>query len=197
VTLGAVDRVAVERFVEHALLGPFDLTIRMVQEVPVAIDRVRRQVVLARFIGKLAVDHGVLELRRRLDPPVDTHTPATVTRNATADPEGAARSDAAYGDTTHGDTTQDETGQDETTQDETTQDDTRQNNTGQNDAGYRSRIPEVAELALPDYEHLPAAHIVAKLAGLQQSDRDAIELFESNHRHRRTILGKLEQLRRP
>ncbi len=152
------------------MLGPFDLSIRMVQEVPVALDRVRRQLVLARFIGKLAVDHGVLELRRRLDPSAAAHTSATVTASASADPGAAAGNDAAYDDTAEDDTTA-------------------------GGVGTESRIPESAELELPDYEHLPAAHIVAKLAGLQQSDRDAIEVFESNHRHRRTILGKLEQLR--
>lgn len=51
------------------------------------------------------------------------------------------------------------------------------------------------ELALPDYEQLPAAHIVAKLDRLTQDERDAIEEFESAHRNRRTIIGKLDRLR--
>ena len=55
-------------------------------------------------------------------------------------------------------------------------------------------IPDAADLALPDYEHLPDAHVVAKLAGLTAAERDDIEAFETAHRHRRTILGKLRQL---
>jgi hypothetical protein len=51
------------------------------------------------------------------------------------------------------------------------------------------------DLVLPDYDHLPAAHVVAKLASLEQFERDAIERYELAHRHRRTILGKLDQLR--
>jgi hypothetical protein len=51
------------------------------------------------------------------------------------------------------------------------------------------------DLVLPDYDHLPAAHVVAKLASLTQRERDAVEEYETANRHRRTILGKLDQLR--
>ena len=54
---------------------------------------------------------------------------------------------------------------------------------------------EAAILALPDFDQLPAAHIVGKLAGLTQAERDDIEVYEVAHRHRRTVLGKLDQLR--
>jgi hypothetical protein len=55
---------------------------------------------------------------------------------------------------------------------------------------------EVEVLALPDYDQLPAAHIVGKLEGLTQLERDSIELYETAGRHRRTVLGKLDQLRK-
>ena len=51
-------------------------------------------------------------------------------------------------------------------------------------------------LALPDYDQLPAAHIVGKLEGLTQSERDNVELYEAAGRRRRTVLGKLDQLRK-
>lgn len=51
------------------------------------------------------------------------------------------------------------------------------------------------DLALPDYDQLPAAHIVSKLAGLTIAERADIEAYETAHRHRRTVLGKLDQLR--
>ncbi|WP_395155096.1 hypothetical protein [Ilumatobacter sp.] len=54
----------------------------------------------------------------------------------------------------------------------------------------------VEALALPDYDQLPAAHIVGKLQGLTQAERDFIELYETAGRHRRTVLGKLDQLRK-
>jgi hypothetical protein len=53
------------------------------------------------------------------------------------------------------------------------------------------------ELALPDYDTLPAIDIVAKLQNLSPTDRDAIERYEAAHRKRRTVLGKLAQLAGP
>jgi hypothetical protein len=50
-------------------------------------------------------------------------------------------------------------------------------------------------LALADYDHLSSAQIVGKLEGLDDVERGAIERYEIAGRHRRTILGKLEQLR--
>ena len=50
------------------------------------------------------------------------------------------------------------------------------------------------DLALPDYDTLPAIDIVAKLDTLDADDRAAIERYERAHRQRRTVLGKLAQL---
>jgi hypothetical protein len=60
----------------------------------------------------------------------------------------------------------------------------------------RSPSPvDAASLALADYDHLPASDIVALLDGLEPSERSAIEAYERAGRHRRTVLGKLDQLR--
>lgn len=63
------------------------------------------------------------------------------------------------------------------------------------DDGEPATIPAVEDLPLPDYDLLPAAHVVAALGDLEQHERDAIEAYERAGRHRRTILGKLDQLR--
>jgi hypothetical protein len=55
--------------------------------------------------------------------------------------------------------------------------------------------PDVTTLGLADYDHLSSAQIVGKLAGLDATERHEIERYERAGRHRRTILGKLEQLR--
>jgi hypothetical protein len=41
-------------------------------QVPAVVGRVQREIVLARFIGKLAVDQGLAELRQRLEAIVPT-----------------------------------------------------------------------------------------------------------------------------
>jgi hypothetical protein len=61
--------------------------------------------------------------------------------------------------------------------------------------GPASRPPEADSLPIADYESLAASQVVARLAGLDRDDLAAIEAFERAHRSRRTVLGKVEQLR--
>jgi hypothetical protein len=156
----------VARIAELAVSVPLELSARLIEavpavaeKVPAAADRVRREVVLARFIGKLAVDQGLRELRGRLvptheAPPGESADPEPVP-SATAAPAAPAAPTASS-----------------------------------------STEPSVAvgELALADYDHLSSAQIVAKLTDLEPSERAEIGAYERSHRHRRTILGKLEQL---
>ncbi len=55
--------------------------------------------------------------------------------------------------------------------------------------------PEAAGLAIPGYDTLSASQVVERLDGLSASDLDAVRRYESANRNRRTILGKLDQLR--
>ena len=56
-------------------------------------------------------------------------------------------------------------------------------------------VPDVEGLALADYDHLPASHIISKLDGLTSGEVGAIERYEVANRGRRTVLGKIDQLR--
>ncbi len=49
-------------------------------------------------------------------------------------------------------------------------------------------------LAIPGYDSLSASQVVEHLAGLGGADLEAVRLYESSHRNRRTILGKIDQL---
>lgn len=53
---------------------------------------------------------------------------------------------------------------------------------------------DLADLALEGYESLAASQVVARLERLQPAELERIRDFEANHRGRRTILGKIEQL---
>jgi hypothetical protein len=124
----------------------------LLDQVPAAISRVQREIVLARFLGKLAVDQGVREFRQRIGSlvaPVEGVEPIEKIETGPAPDVGVAV-DHQLAATT---------------------------------------------LALADYDHLPASDIVSMLAGLEPNERDAIEAYELQGRHRRTILGKLAQLR--
>lgn len=52
-----------------------------------------------------------------------------------------------------------------------------------------------AGLPIDDYESLAASQVVARLERLDNDGLAAIEQFEVAHRGRRTILGKIDQLR--
>lgn len=56
--------------------------------------------------------------------------------------------------------------------------------------------PIAAEtLAIAEYDSLAASQVVARLAALAAGELDAIERYETAGRARRTILGKIAQLR--
>lgn len=126
----------------------------LLDQVPAIIERVQREIVLARFIGKLAVDQGLAEVRQRVGAIVAP--PGSPDDGDQRSSEQLRRSpDASAG-------------------------------------------PAVAadELALADYDHLPAAAIVSKLDGLEPDELDAIETYERAGRGRRTVLGKIDRLRK-
>ncbi len=128
----------------------------LLDQVPAAIGRVQREIVLARFLGKLAVDQGVREVRQRIESlvaPVETVESPDREHDGHLNDVGNVADDVA------------------------------------------DHVIDSGTLALADYDHLPASDIVSMLAGLEADERDAIEAYELQGRHRRTILGKLAQLR--
>jgi hypothetical protein len=149
-----------ERAFAAAFYAPIGLGAKVVDDLPGAITKARQQLVFARFIGKLAVDQGVRELRGRLDGRNSPDPGSPTYRAATEQPDPEPSMQGSGGDMSD-----------------------------------LSVSPTPDELALPDYDQLPAAHIVGKLAGLTSAELDAIEAYEVAHRHRRTVLGKINQLR--
>ena len=157
-----------------ALVVPIEVTSRLVDAVPAVVDkvpaaaeRVKREVVLARFLGKMVVDQGVRELQTRLTPhDAETSSAVMATSTPTASVAEVRTEPPAAPPERHDD------------DDDVLDDD----------------VPDVASLALADYDHLSSAQIVGKLDGLDAAERRSIERYERAGRHRRTILGKLAQL---
>ena len=54
--------------------------------------------------------------------------------------------------------------------------------------------PGSDDLPIPGYDALSASQVVERLAGLGRDELDAVHAYETAHRQRRTILGKIEQL---
>jgi len=51
-----------------------------------------------------------------------------------------------------------------------------------------------ADLPIDEYESLAASQVVARLSGLAPADLHRVRNFEADHRGRRTVLGKIDQL---
>jgi hypothetical protein len=149
-----------ERALAAAIYAPIGLGAKVVDDLPDAVAKARQQLTFARFIGKLAVDQGVRELRGRLDGLSNPVAQSEAKSAAPQRPNLTPPTDDVLPD-----------------------------------VAVPSVSPEPDELALPDYDQLPAAHIVGKLAGLSSAELDSVEAYESAHRHRRTVLGKIIQLR--
>lgn len=142
--------VMVRAALDVLVFAPLGLGARLVEDAPGAVVNARRELSNARFIGRLAVDQGIKQVRAHFDAssePVSPVSPVTPERVAADPAEVAGPSDLSAHD-----------------------------------------------LALPDYDTLPAIDIVGKLETLDVVDREAIERYESANRQRRTVLGKLAQL---
>ncbi len=55
-------------------------------------------------------------------------------------------------------------------------------------------VPSVDALPIADYDELSASQVVERLEGLDRESLDAIRAYETGHRGRNTILGKIAQL---
>jgi hypothetical protein len=61
-------------------------------------------------------------------------------------------------------------------------------------AAATAAAPDVDSLPIPDYDELSASQVVERLAGLDAASLERIRHYESAHRARTTILGKIAQL---
>lgn len=57
-----------------------------------------------------------------------------------------------------------------------------------------TEVPAAVSLAIPDYESLAASQVVPRLAGLSEDELEAVRVYESAHRGRKTILNRVAQL---
>jgi hypothetical protein len=62
------------------------------------------------------------------------------------------------------------------------------------DAAWKAEVFEKVALPIPDYDELSASQVVERLEGLDRDSLEAIRRYETDHRGRNTILGKIAQL---
>ena len=179
------------QLIDMAVYAPIGLFLLAQKELPNLISsgrtRVTDQITLARFIGKMAVKRGRQELQRRLDaaeaarsgPPLQSIVDAS---SVEVDPRRVPKFvavDAIAGDL------------------------------GEQPMPSGLTLPEAiiaavaeapemdADAALPidGYDSLAASQVVVRLTTLTAAELDQVREHEETHRARRTILGKISQLR--
>jgi hypothetical protein len=62
------------------------------------------------------------------------------------------------------------------------------------EVSWQTEVPSSDALPIPDYDELSASQVVERLEGLDRESLDAIRRYETEHRGRNTILGKIAQL---
>ncbi len=168
------------RLIDVTVYAPIGLLLLAQKEFPGLVEagrtRVDNQVTLARFIGKVAIKRGRLELTRRLDT-------AEAARRRRSAPIIDADSTETETETTKTETN-DATGAGSVTVTpdlEAVQD-------------QQSAPVDSGDLPIEGYDSLAASQVVVRLATLTAPELDAIRAHEESHRCRRTILGKISQL---
>jgi hypothetical protein len=167
--------------VAFALIGAVVELPRCVPQV-VAKQRTKidQQITLARFLGKMAVTQAQNEIRRRVaeyqsvssSAPVvqPTQTQATATRATETMPADSMPAES------------DESGAD------------RAKVVPLRRSTTASEL-RASDLPIEHYDDLSASQVLGRLAHLDPQELDAVYVYEGTHRRRRTVLGRLEQLR--
>ncbi|MEM9747708.1 MAG: hypothetical protein AAF945_13510 [Actinomycetota bacterium] len=168
--------------IDALVVSPLESGISAVRDPAAAIGRARQELRNARMIGSMITNGGMAAFTattglRAPSPPAKRARPATPARPATGDetPSSEAASTAPSRRSAGSRPTPTPT------------------------AGTADRdpaaVPDADSLAVPDYDQLPAIDIIDQLSDLSDDERAAIETYELAHRRRRTVLGKLDQLR--
>ncbi len=168
---------AADRLLDLVLFAPIGLMTAVRDDLSKFAAIGRREVDLARFIGKLAADQGQRAVSSRwasgCKPSAATAAPTARAAGGSPDqppstPKSASRSASGSA-----------------------------SGSAPVKAGGTDGVVALAASDLPiaDYDSLAASQVVARLAALTPEELDRIERYEASHRARRTVLGKITQLR--
>jgi hypothetical protein len=183
-----------DRAVELLLLAPLGLVLGLDEVVPELVERGRRQVDAARVFGQFAVEKGQARANRALDRvqcgggvagQVVEQLSSLTGRSSrsrsdrreksaspkTKDAKAAGTATAAGAGTKAIDGSK-----------------------AVRHGGTAGSGPQVASLAIPDYDSLSASQVVPRLDGLSTAELGAVRDYETTHRGRKTILNKIDQL---
>ena len=185
---------------DYAIYAPIGLATIVVEDLPQVAEttrvRVTNRLTVARIVGQYAVRTAGAYLTSRLDELAAERSAEDAAARAVGDARGL-EDDDAEGIAT------DETAVDEAlAMGESTAADAEPpivESTPEGVGGAQPQVDDpavtdVEQLALADYDSLAASQIVARLEALPGDELEAIRVYESTHRQRRTVIGKVQQL---
>jgi len=147
---------------------PIGVASEAIETVPRLVKRGRERTKLARLAGHVAVEKGQRKVEEIVRQVFDQGAPATSDPDAAGPAPNVAMPDVGL-------------------------DDEEQPIVVRHlHAAYD--LSEAALLAIPDYDSLSASQVVPRLAGLTTDELEAVRQYETAHRARRTILGRVAQL---
>ena len=171
------DKSSVEHAVEVVVYAPIGFVLEVRKMVPTFVERGRQKVQMAKMIGQFAVKQGQVEAEKRLV-------------------KVAAQADAVLGE--FGLRSHDDPAADALHDAEHTDPGPRASEPARAVAPVPTApaVPTVTadQLAIADYDSLAASQVIPRLAGLEPDELAAVGRYESNNRHRKTILGKIAQI---
>ena len=171
-------RSPAERILDLIVFGPAGLALTAAEEFPKLVDKGRNhlegQVRTARLVGQVAVQMGRRQLgqmasQRMSKPPAPA---ADRSDRAPSEPEAQSPPPPRYAPAPAPPA------------------ESTAATAGSQVNGNGSLRP----LAIPGYDSLSASQVVQRLAGLSQAELIDVRAHEQSHRHRRTILNRVEQL---
>jgi hypothetical protein len=186
------------RLLDLVVYAPIGLLTVAKAELPQLIatgkTRLDNQLTVAKFVGKMAVNQGKQEVERRLDA-------AERARNASPVQPSSTTATNGVGDPDVDDLDVDDLDVDDLDVDDLDVDDldlaTASLPAAVIELVAESPLLDDAAAALPiaGYDSLAASQVVGRLGSLTAAELDSVERYETSHRARRTILGKINQLR--
>ncbi|MDA8057387.1 MAG: hypothetical protein M0032_05350 [Actinomycetota bacterium] len=199
---GPAEAGGTERLLEVLVYAPVGAVLSAAEELPHWRERGRKavagQVATARVVGELAVRFG----RRRLDEAVASWTTSSSGREAgAADLGGDERVEQAPAANVVAPVDRDAGGAGDATGRAGDATGRTVGAAGSAAAAAKaahepgaSHVPPVGSLAIPGFDTLSASQVVPRLDGLGRADLVAVRAYETAHRRRRTVLGRVDQL---
>ena len=169
-----------ERLLDLLVFGPAGLAVTAIEEFPKLVEkgrhRIEGHVHTARLVGQFATQMGRRQLGQALDRLTRSDDSPAASRAAPTEPVTPVPVRGGGGSVT-GDGPA-----------EPVRTASHASPAGGNGSG------PVSALAIPGYDSLSASQVVQRLDGLSVDELEDVRAHELAHRHRRTILHRIEQL---